>query len=200
MYGQTEATARLSYLAPEFLETKLGSIGKAIPGVRLQVLNESGEEVRLGEVGEIVANGENVTLGYWRAPQESASSFRNGKLYTGDMATVDEDGFIYVVDRAKDFVKCGGKRVSCRQIEDQLLECDELLEAAVIGIPDEVLGEAVKAFVVPRMSNGNGLRESLHEFCRKHMPPNLVPKEIVLLAALPKNSAGKVLKQNLKVL
>jgi len=104
MYGQTEATARLSYLPPEFLDTKLGSIGKGMPGVKLRVLNESGEKVRPGEVGEIVAEGKNVTRGYWRAPQESAASFRDGKLYTGDLATVDEEGFIYVVDRAKDFL------------------------------------------------------------------------------------------------
>jgi long-chain acyl-CoA synthetase len=200
MYGQTEATARLSYLPPEFLDTKFGSIGKGIPGVTLRVLNESGQEVRPGEVGEIVAEGENVTLGYWHAPHETASSFRDGKLYTGDMATLDEDGFIYVVDRAKDFVKCGGKRVACRQIEDQLLECDALLEAAVIGVPDGILGEAVKAFVVPRASNGNGLKESLQDFCKKHMSPQLIPKEIILLHALPKNSAGKVLKQNLRVM
>ena len=200
MYGQTEATARLSYLAPEFLNKKLGSIGKGIPGVTLRVLNKSGHEVQPGEVGEIVAEGESVTLGYWRSPQETASYFRNGKLYTGDMATVDEEGFIYVVNRAKDFVKCGGKRVSCQHIEDQLLECDELLEAAVVGVPDGILGEAVKAFVVPRMSKQDGLRESLHDFCKKHMPPQLVPKEIVLLLKLPKNSAGKVLKQNLKAM
>lgn len=197
MYGQTEATARLSYLAPEFLDTKLGSIGKGIPGVTLRVLDESGQTVQPGEVGEIVAEGENVAIGYWRAPQESTTSFRNGKLYTGDMATVDEDGFIYIVDRAKDFVKCGGERISCRKIEDQLLECDGLLEAAVVGVPDEVLGEAVKAFVVPRTPNCNGFRESLHLFCKKHMPPQLVPREIVVLQALPKNSAGKVLKRNL---
>jgi len=94
----------------------------------------------------------------------------------------------------------GGKRVSCRQIEDQFLECDELLEAAVVGVPDEVFGEAVKVFAVPRTSNENGLRESLHLFCKKRMPPQLVPKEIILLQTLPKNSAGKVLKQNLKLM
>jgi acyl-coenzyme A synthetase/AMP-(fatty) acid ligase len=198
MYGQTEATARLSYLPPEFLESKPGSIGRGIPGVKLRVLTESGEEVKPRDVGEIVAEGENVTLGYWNAPQETATSFRNGKLYTGDMATVDEDGFIYVVDRAKDFVKCGGKRVSCRQIEDQLLGYEELLEAAVVAVPDEVLGEAVKAFVVPRASHGNGLRESVHDYCKRHMLPELVPREIIVLQALPKNSAGKVFKQVLK--
>jgi acyl-CoA synthetase (AMP-forming)/AMP-acid ligase II len=200
MYGQTEATARLSYLPPKLLDTKLGSIGKGIPGVKLSVLKASGAEVGPGEVGEIVAEGENVTCGYWRDTKESATSFRDGKLYTGDLATVDEDGFIYVVDRAKDFLKCGGKRVSCRQLEEQLLELDALLEAAVIGVPDNVLGEAVKAFVVPRKADSNGLEERLRLFCKERMPFQLVPKEIVVLAALPKNSSGKVLKQNLKAL
>lgn len=96
MYGQTEATARLSYVPPELLEKKIGSIGRGIPGVRLRVLNEWGDEVRPGEVGEIVAEGSNITQGYWRAPEESAISFRGGKLYTGDLATMDNDGYIYI--------------------------------------------------------------------------------------------------------
>ncbi len=202
MYGQTEATARLSYLPPEFLDSKLSSIGKGIPGVTLRVLNPSGQPVKPGEVGEIVAQGDNVAMGYWpsltASAEDASNPFRNGQLYTGDLATVDEDGFIYVVDRAKDFVKCGGKRVSCRQIEDQLLECEEVLEVAVIGIPDEILGEAVKAFVVPRATGENGLGEKLRCFCKSKLPPPLVPREIALLPGLPKNSSGKILKQSLR--
>ena len=104
MYGQTEATARLSYVPPERLDDKLGSIGKAIPDVKLRVVSESGTEVSPGQIGEIVAEGDNVTQGYWRDPEESAKCFRDGKLYTGDLATTDNEGFIYVVDRAKDFI------------------------------------------------------------------------------------------------
>ena len=150
MYGQTEATARLSYLPPELLDTKLGSVGKGIPGVALSVVDEFGQRVLPGQTGEIVAEGGNVTLGYWQDEEETARHFRNGKLYTGDLATVDEDGFIHIVDRAKDFLKCGGKRVSCRSLENILLEHAALLEAAVVGVPDEVLGEAVVAYIVPR--------------------------------------------------
>ena len=198
MYGQTEATARLSYVPPERLDEKLGSIGIAIPGVTLRVLGESGEEVRPGEIGEIVAEGRNIAQGYWQEPEEAAKYFRNGKLHTGDMATIDNDGFIYVVDRAKDFIKCGGKRVGCRQIEEALLQFDELLEAAVLGVRDDILGEAVKAFVVPRDSNSDCLAERVLEFSNQHLPNQLVPKQIVVMHALPKNSAGKVLKQNLR--
>lgn len=197
MYGQTEATARLSYLPPDLLEKKIGSIGKGIPGVHLRVENDAGEEVRPGEVGEIVAEGENITQGYWRAPEETAASFHADKLHTGDLATVDEDGFIFVAGRSKDFLKCGGKRISCKQLEQQLLECEDLLEAAVIGIPDDVLGEAIKAFVVPR-SGRTASEERIRRYCKGHLPFQFVPRQIVMLASLPKNSAGKVLKDHLR--
>jgi long-chain acyl-CoA synthetase len=199
MYGQTEATARLSYVPPEDLDRKLGSIGKAIPGVRLQVLNDLGNEVAPGQIGEIVAEGMNVTQGYWCEPEETAKCFRNGKLYTGDLATVDQEGFIYVVDRAKDFLKCGGKRVGCRQLEETILEFDELLEAAVIGMKDELLGEAVQAFVVPRNSYSDGLEQRVLAFCKERLDHQLIPKQIVVMNSLPKNSSGKILKQRLRV-
>jgi acyl-CoA synthetase (AMP-forming)/AMP-acid ligase II len=200
MYGQTEATARLSYLPPDSLETKLGSIGKGIPGVTLSVLNEEGRQVRLGEVGEIVAEGENIARGYWKDPQGSEEIFRGGKLYTGDLARVDEDGFIYIVDRAKDFLKCRGEKISCRQIEEVLLGFDELVEAAVIGIPDDVLGEAVKAFVVPRIRDSSGLTERVAAYCKSRLLPHHLPKEIVVLSATPKSNSGKVLKMALRKL
>lgn len=197
MYGQTEATARLSYLPPPLLDSKLGSVGKGIPGVRLQVLNQAGRGVRPGEVGEIVAEGANVTQGYWRDPRETAAVFRQGKLYTGDLATVDEDGFIYIVDRAKDFLKCGGKRVSCRDVEKRLLEFPCLLEAAVVGTADDVLGEAVNAFLVSRMPGCPHFDECFRDFCNQRLPQELKPTKVRLLDRLPKNSAGKILKQNL---
>lgn len=192
MYGQTEATARLAFLPPDRLESKLGSIGKAIPGVTLDVLDKKGSPVCTGQVGEIVAQGPNVTRGYWRDEAATAISFREGKLYTGDLATVDDEGFIYVVDRARDFLKCGGKRVSCRQIESVLLECRELQEAAVVGQPDAVLGEAVKAFVVPCDMKATDLVQRLKAFCRSRLPAAFVPKEIVVVRSLPKNTAGKL--------
>jgi long-chain acyl-CoA synthetase len=111
---------------------------------------------------------------------------------------VDEDGCIYIVDRARDILKCGSKRVSCRQIEDQLLECEDLVEAAVVGIPDDDLGEAVMAFVLPRAAECNGLKDRLRLFCKQRMPAQLAPKDIVVLSGLPKNSVGKVLKSELR--
>ena len=197
MYGQTEATARLSYLAPELLDRKCGSVGKGIPGVSLSVLTEDGRDVRPGEVGEIIATGRNIALGYWRAPEESHAAFRNGRLYTGDLATVDEDGYIYVVGRARDFLKCRGERIACQRLEASLLEFDDIVEAAVIGVADDVLGEAVKAFVVPRNKDDEGLIPRLRAFCRREMPPHLIPKDVVLLSSMPRSDAGKVLKSEL---
>lgn len=197
MYGQTEATARLSYLPPELIASKPGSIGRGIPGVTLRVLDESGSPVRPGEVGEIVAEGDNVASGYWDAPDETAAVFRNGQLHTGDLATVDDEGFIFVSGRSKDFLKCAGKRVSCRQLEELVLRLDSVLEAAIVPMPDDVLGDAVKLFVVPRDPSADGFLARLHEHCRCTMLPPTVPREIVVLEALPKNPAGKVLKERL---
>jgi long-chain acyl-CoA synthetase len=197
MYGQTEATARLSYLPPELLDSKTGSIGQGIPGVRLQVLNGNDTPIAPGQTGEIVAEGENIALGYWGDEAETSATFRDGKLRTGDIATIDQDGFIYIVDRAKEFLKCGGTRVSCSGIEEKLLEFPELVEAAVVGMPDPILGEAVMAFVVPR-NGAADLTEQLRRFCTERLPPPLVPKEFVVVDALPKNTAGKILKSRLK--
>ncbi len=198
MYGQTEATARLSYLPASLVDKKLGSIGKGIPGTRLRVLDEDGVPVRPGQVGEIVAEGSNIAMGYWDAECDDTGSFRKGLLYTGDLATVDDDGFIFIVDRSKDILKCGGTRSSCRAVEDTLLEFDGLVEAAVIGVPDDLQGEAVRAFVVPRANDG-GLIERLQAFCIQRLPAHLVPKQIVVLDQLPKGSGGKILKPALRM-
>lgn len=200
MYGQTEATARLSYLAPEDLPSKPGSIGRGIPGVELRVVDASGRDVAPGEVGEIVARGENVTAGYWQDPEETAACFSpDGQLRTGDMATVDQEGFIYIVDRAKDFLKCDGERVSCRSIEDTMVQCPEVLEAAVIGVPDDVQGEAVKVFVIPKvMPCPPDFEARFQQFCRDHLVSRLRPRQIVVVSTLPKSDSNKVLKWKLK--
>jgi long-chain acyl-CoA synthetase len=194
MYGQTEATARLSYLPPDKLDAKRGSAGIAIPGVTLSVLDERGNNLPAGSVGEIVAEGYSVALGYWQDEDATSKKFRHGKLHTGDLGKLDSDGFLFIVDRAGDFLKCGGKRVSCRTIEDALLECELVVEAAVVPMPDDTLGEAVKAFVVPRDRRGIPIDKGVQAFCCAHLPLALVPKEIVIVDKLPKNSSGKVMK------
>jgi len=148
MYGQTEATARLSFLAPELVIKKLGSIGKSIPGVRLEIFNEKGNIVKPGEVGEIVAKGENIMVGYLNDPESTEQTLRDGWLFTGDMAKKDEAGFIYLVTRKKEIIKVGGKRVSPKEIEGTIVNIPDVIDCTVEGVDDELLGEAIKATVV----------------------------------------------------
>jgi acyl-CoA synthetase (AMP-forming)/AMP-acid ligase II len=199
MYGQTEATARLSYLPPEMLDQKLGSIGKGLPHSRLEVLGPDGTPVRPGsdEVGEIVASGENVTLGYWDDPEETRQVFRDGRLLTGDLARVDQDGYLYIVERARDFIKAMGNRVSPKEIEEVLSEMPEVVEAAVIGVPDEIWGEAIKAFLVAAKA-GALTAGDVRNHCVKRLPNHKIPSQIEFLARLPKTSNGKVAKDELR--
>ncbi|MFW9964808.1 MAG: class I adenylate-forming enzyme family protein, partial [Candidatus Sifarchaeia archaeon] len=199
MYGQTEATARLSYLPPSLLESKLGSCGKGIPRTTLEVLKEDGNPVSPGEIGEIVASGGNIMMGYWKDPEGTTKTLREGKLYTGDLATVDEEGFIFVVDRQKEFIKSGGHRISPREIEATIANISNVVEVGVIGVPDDIMGEAVKAYVVIR--EGTSLSEKeIIDHCRKNLPTFKVPKHIRFLDALPKNESEKVMMAELKEL
>ena len=199
MYGQTEATARLSYLPPELLDSKLGSIGKGIPGTKIEVLNNDGKPVKPGEVGEIVASGGNIMLGYWKDPGETAKSLKGGKLFTGDLGTVDEEGFIYLTDRASDFIKVGGHRVGPKEIENHISKLDDVVEVAVIGIKDDLLGEAIKAFV--SVSNNSKITEKeIISYCQKYFPVHKVPKQVEFMKSLPKNISRKIDKVILKKL
>jgi acyl-CoA synthetase (AMP-forming)/AMP-acid ligase II len=200
MYGQTEATARLSCITPEDRHAHPGSIGKGLDSVTLRVLAEDGTPVEPGQVGEIVATGPNITLGYWRDPEATGRIYGGGQLrgelHTGDLATVDKDGFIIIVDRARDFLKCGGKRVSCRQIEETLLHFPGMTEVAVVGVPDLVLGEAVCLFAAH--PDGATVEADLIQFCKKELDRTMLPKKIVFLDGLPRNNSGKPDKLALK--
>lgn len=195
MYGQTEATARLSCITPEDRHAHPGSIGQGLARVQLQVLKEDGQPAAPGQVGEIVATGPNITLGYWR-DEEATGRIFGGGLHTGDLATVDEDGFVIIVGRARDFLKCGGKRVGCRQIEETLLHFPGMTEVAVVGIPDLVLGEAVCLFAVHQ--DGQAIEPDLVAFCEKELDRTLLPRKIVYLDEMPRNNSGKVDKLALK--
>lgn len=198
MYGATEASARLSYLAPTMLSQKWGSIGKAIPNVELFVANESGNPLTAGEKGEIVARGSNIMQGYWRDEQETSKVLKNGLYFTGDLGTMDDEGYLYVVGRKKDMIKVGANRISPKEVEEKLLEYHEIHEAAVIGVEDEILGEAIKAFIVPKNSKEKCSVDEILSYCKKKLPQYKVPKYLEILKSLPKNSSGKILKQKLK--
>lgn len=195
MYGQTEACARLTYLNPAFLKEKLGSIGKAIPGVQITVLNEQGEEVEEGQIGEIVAKGKNVMLGYWNAPEETKNVLKKEGLWTGDLAKVDEEGFIFIVSRKKEMIKSGANRISPLEIEDVVCRMPGVMECAAVGVPDEILGEAIKLCVV---KNGVPFTENdLLLFCKKNLPAFKMPKVVEFVESLPKTSTGKIKRSEL---
>lgn len=197
MYGQTEATARLSYVPPERLLSKPGSIGKGIPGVRLRVLDEQGQPVARGERGEIYAQGRNISPGYFDDPEGSAVKFTPFGLRTGDLATVDEDGYIYVVDRRDDFIKSWGYRVSSQEIEAVVLRNESLVSAAAIGTPDLEAGEAIMLFVTTRPGSRVTPEEVLGD-CRRQLPKHMLPREVLVVEGLPLNANGKVAKAALR--
>jgi long-chain acyl-CoA synthetase len=194
MYGQTEATARLSYLPPELYETKKGSIGKGIPGVELQVVEDSGEVVKPGEIGELIARGDNIMLGYYPDAKCSRNIIKDNWLYTGDLGTVDEDGFIYLKGRKKEIIKVGGKRISPREIEAVILQLPEVVDCTIEGVEDQLLGEVVKATVV--LKKGNEM-ETIIEYIRNYCHANLalykVPKVINISQKILLSSTGKKL-------
>jgi long-chain acyl-CoA synthetase len=197
MYGQTEATARLSYLPPGKLADKPGSIGNGIPGVKLRVLNENGEPVSPGERGEIYATGANISPGYHEDPEGSAAKFTPRGLRTGDLAVVDEDGDIFIVDRRDDFIKSWGHRVSSQEVEAAALRMEQLVSAAVIGVPDDEAGEAVMLFVTAR-PGAKVTQDEVLGVCSQHLPKYMVPHSVLVLDALPLNANGKIAKPRLR--
>jgi long-chain acyl-CoA synthetase len=199
MYGATEATARLSYLPPEMLQAKLGSIGKGIPRVELRVLGEDGKSVKPGEVGEIVARGKNISPGYLDDPATSAEKFVDGALRTGDLATVDEDGYIFVVDRKDDFIKSWGYRVSSQEVESRVLELKDVVSAAAVGTPSLEAGEDIHVFAVLRPDSSLTAAEIIAH-CREALAKYMVPTKVSFIDKLPLNSNGKVVKSELRKL
>jgi acyl-CoA synthetase (AMP-forming)/AMP-acid ligase II len=195
MYGATEATARLTYLPPERLDEKLGSIGVPIPDVRIQVCDEQGQERPLGETGELVASGPNIAQGY-DDDHEKSQRLRDGKLFTGDLGYVDADGYFWLLSRKADFIKSFGFRISPREIEDVIVALPQVLEVAVAGIKDEEAGEAVAAYVVPAPEQVL-TADMVRQHCLTHLPNHKVPQLVEIRDELPKNGAGKVLRSKI---
>lgn len=192
MYGQTEATARLSYLPPEVLRPKLGSLGKGIPGVTLKVVNENGETVKPGETGEILAKGDNIMAGYFRDPETTAATIRNGWLYTGDMATVDEDGYIFMQSRTKEIIKVRGIRISPKEIEAVIVTYPGVIDCTISAENDEITGESVKATVfINEADLPNFSEEAIRQHCAENLASYKVPQRVVFDTKLSFNSAGK---------
>jgi amino acid adenylation domain-containing protein len=201
MYGLTECK-RVSYLAPDQLDRRPDSVGRGMPNEEVYIVDEQGERVKSGEIGELVVRGSNVMRGYWELPEETDKLLRPGKypgervLYTGDLFRMDEDGYLYFVARKDDIIKTRGEKVSPKEVENVLYRLDGVLEAAVMGISDPILGEAVKAVVVLK-KGANITEEDLRCFCAQNMEDFMVPKIVEFRESLPKTETGKIKKMDL---
>lgn len=206
-YGMTETAPLLTLMLREWTKydgseadtRRLSSCGREIPGVEVRVVDiETGLDVVPGKPGEIIARGPNVMLGYWKRPKETAEALRDGYMHTGDIATIDDENFIYVVDRAKDMIISGGENVYTTEVENALYEHPAVLEAAVVGIPDEQWGEAVLAVVVLRDGAG-ATEEDLIVHCKGLIAHYKCPKRVVVQQEpLPKSGPGKILKTEIR--
>ncbi len=197
MYGQTEATARLTYLDPSDLHRKRGSIGKAIPGVDVKVMRDPVTRATAGEEGEIVARGANIMLGYWNDDEATRKVLVNGWLHTGDIGVMDEEGYLSIVGRTSDMIKSGAHRISPKEIEEAILEIPGVFEAAVLGIPDTILGETIRAVVV--LKPGQTIdAHTVQRHCQTRLASFKIPKEVIFAESLPKTSSGKVKRFQLK--
>jgi long-chain acyl-CoA synthetase len=179
------------------IQIKPGSVGIPIPGTTIKIVDDSRKEVPTGEVGELIVSGVHVTPGYYNNEKETSRVLKDGWLHTGDMARVDEDGYLYIVDRKKDLIIRGGFNVYPRDVEELLNGHEQVYEAAVVGIPDERMGEEIIACVVKKPGE-NPTEEELIQYCQDHLAKNKSPKRIVFLEILPRNGVGKILKNRLR--
>ena len=197
MYGLTESSPSCTVLSPEKAYQKPGSVGRPALGVELRLVDDQGHDVGPGDVGEVVIKGPNVTSGYWRSPEATAESVRGGWLHTGDLARMDEDGDLYIVDRKKDLIITGGENVYSVEVETVLRSHPKVSEAAVVGVPDEKWGESICAFVVLEQ-NEQATKEELIQHCLQSLARYKKPRWVKFVGSLPKNPAGKVIKRELK--
>jgi acyl-CoA synthetase (AMP-forming)/AMP-acid ligase II len=195
--GLTEAGPGGIMLDPEGHKKHLGKGGKAFFLTEARVVNEEGKDVMPGQVGEFILRGETIMKEYYKKPEETKKTLKDGWLYTGDLATIDEEGYITLVDRKKDMIISGGENVYSIEVEGILYEHPGVLEAAIIGLPDEIWGEAVCAVIVPK--EGVDIDEQeLRSFCRKKLAGYKVPRRIFFEQQLPRNASGKILKYQLR--
>jgi long-chain acyl-CoA synthetase len=194
-YGLSECSPLVS--VNRLNNRKIGSIGKAADRVKWKIVNEHGAEVPHNEVGEIIVQGPNVMMGYYKNTEASEEAFRDGWFHTGDLGYMDEDGFVFIADRKKDMIIVGGENVYPKEIENILTQHPSIQDAGVIGIDDSIRGEVPKAYIVPKLGASIDEKDIL-AFCREHLAQFKVPRSIELIDEIPKNVTGKILKRVLR--
>ena len=196
-YGMTEASGGITTLPPRDSSRKVACVGKPVIGVELRVVDENDRDVAPGEVGEVVFRGNNLMKGYYKDPEATEEAVRGGWFHTGDLGRLDEEGYLYIVDRKKDMIITGGENVYPREVEEVLCTHAKIAEAAVIGVADSKWGEAIKAVVV--LNTGEtASEEEMINFCRERIGGFKCPKTVDFVQALPKNPAVKILKRELR--
>ncbi|MCM3388459.1 class I adenylate-forming enzyme family protein [Ureibacillus chungkukjangi] len=195
-YGLSEASPGVASQR-NGMPIKEGSVGVPMPGVQIKIVDEQGQELPVGEVGELLVLGENVTPGYFRNEEATKKALQNGWLHTGDMAKVDDEGYLYIVDRKKDLIIRGGFNVYPRDLEELLVKHDAVLEAAVIGVPSERMGEEILACIVKK-PGANVSEGELIDYCQKNLAKYKTPRHIEFIEELPRNGVGKILKTKLR--
>jgi long-chain acyl-CoA synthetase len=195
-YGLSEAAPIVSSNAAGPV-VKPGTVGPAIPGVEVRIVDEAENDVPQGQIGELICRGPNVMMGYWHQPEATAETLRDGWLHTGDLASMDEDGYISIADRMKDMIIVSGYNVYPREVEETLFKHPAVADAAVVQYPDPYQGESVMAFVVLKQGE-SATEQDIIEFCRNEIAVFKCPRKVVFTDALPKNTTGKVLRRELR--
>jgi len=197
LYGQTENSPAATTLKDHHALDKIGSVGEPLPMTEVKVVDEFGDPLPTGQVGEIVVKGPQIMKGYLKNEEETRRAIKNGWLYSGDLGRFDDDGLLYIVDRKKDMVIRGGENVYPVEIEEVLYEIPEVLEAAVVGIPHQIYGEVPKAFIVSR--EGQSITaDDVFSYCKTKLASYKLPVEVEFITILPRNASGKVLKNALR--
>ncbi|WP_209123247.1 class I adenylate-forming enzyme family protein [Alkalihalobacillus sp. BA299] len=199
LYGQTENSPGATTLKDHHALTKVGSVGEALPQCEVRVVDGNGEDAAVGDVGEIIVKGPHVMKGYLKNEEATRATIKEGWLYSGDLGRFDEDGLLYIVDRKKDMIIRGGENIYPVEIEEVLYEIPEVLEAAIIGVPHEVLGEVPKAYVAKKKDMQID-ESAILAYCQSRLAKYKVPQEVEIVEALPRNASGKVLKTELRSL
>lgn len=197
IYGGTEASPNVSILKAADSFRKSACVGPPVQFLELKIVDDQDREVPNGEVGEVICRGPNIMKGYYKDPKATEEALRGGWLHTGDMGRLDEEGFLYIVDRKKDMIISGGENIYPREIEELLYRHPKIQEAAVVGVPHPLWGECVKAFVV--LKSGEGMtEEEVIEYCKGHLASYKKPRSVTFVDSLPRNPSGKVLKTKLR--